>query len=457
VVAVCGAASDVERIAATVGLSPWATAEALAEAEAAGLLRDGRFVHDVVRESHLASLAEPLRVVLHGAVARQFEDVLPSAQIAEHWWVAGNAAAAVEATVSAARTCCGEGLFDEAVRLLNAAQSRVGDSSLKARVLANLGQVSFDCERLVEAEAQAVAALAEVIQPADRALAWKVRAGVALRRGSARLMAEALAEARASKASPIDLVELTAGLAALNGEPAAAIGELTELLGRLRAERPSLDTLVVLKHLAMMRSMAGESDKALALYEEAQNLARRMGARYFESEIAGNRVAALIRLGRLDEAASIGEAALEIGHYESSELLAMNLGYCYLRLGRLDEGIALFERVRTTANSLYAAHASGQLIEAYARAGQPSAAEAACADAIERLRVVDVAGVRASVCIAILQFGSDEWVERARPFFPMQGLTSSMQVALKQSLLARGIDASRCVQDERADAANADY
>jgi hypothetical protein len=106
---------------------------------------------------------------------------------------------------------------------------------------------------------------------------------------------------------------------------------------------------------------------------------------------------------------------------------------------------------------LYAAHASGQLIEAYARAGQPSAAEAACADAIERLRVVDVAGVRASVCIAILQFGSDEWVERARPFFPMQGLTSSMQVALKQSLLARGIDASRCVQDERADAANADY
>jgi DNA-binding SARP family transcriptional activator len=457
VVAVCGSARDVERIAATVGLSAWATAEALAEAERAGLLRDGRFVHDVIRESHLGSLAEPLRVVLHSAVARHFDGVLPPAQIAEHWWAASNAAAAVEATVLAARTYSGEGLFDEAVRLLNAAQVRVGDSSLKARVLANLGQVSFDCERLDEAEAQAVAALAEVIQPADRALAWKVRAGVALRRGSTRLIAEALAEARSSQASPMDLVELTAGLAALKGEPAAAIGELTELLDRLRAERPSLDMLVVLKHLAMMRSMAGESDKALPHYEEAQNLARRMGARYLESEIAGNRVAALIRLGRLEAAATVGEAALEIGKYESSDLIAINLAYCYLRLGRLERGIALFERVRTTASSLYAAHASGQLIEAYSRAAQLRAAEAACADAIERLRVVDVAGIRAGVCIAILQFGSDEWVERARPFFPVQGLTASMRVAFKQALIARGIDSSRYVQEKSAGASNADF
>ena len=440
VVAVCGSARDVERIAATVGLSAWATAEALAEAEGAGLLRDGRFVHDVVRESHLSSLAEPLRVVLHGAVARQFADVLPPAQIAEHWWAAGNDAAAVKATLIAGRKYCGEGLFDEAARLLTAAKERVDDSGLRACVIAALSEVSFDCERLDEADAQASAALAEVIEPADRARAWKVRAGVALRRGSVRLLAEALAEARASKASAADLVELTAGLAALSGDPASAVGELADVLRAMRAERPCLDTLVVLKNLAMLRSMAGEPVEALRLYEEAQNLAHHLGARYFESDVAGNRVAALIRLNRLDEAVAIGEAGLEIGQYESRQLLAMNLAYCYLKLEQFDRSIELFKQVRTTASRLYAAHASGQLIDAYARSGQHLAVEDACADAIQRLQGIDVAGVCGSVCIAILKFGSDESVERARPFFPLRGLTPSMQAAFNDALTARGID-----------------
>jgi len=447
VVAVCGSARDVERIAATVGLSAWATAEALAEAEAAGLLRDGRFVHDVVRESHLASLAEPLRVVLHGAVARQFAEVLAPAQIAEHWWAAGKEAAAIDATLLAARKCCAEGLFEEAARLLDAARGRVDESSLRGRVLAALSQVSFDCERIDDAESLACAALAEVLEPADRAQAWKVRAGVALRKGSSRLLAEALAEARASRASLVDLVELRAGLAALDGDPFSAIAELTEALGALRAERPGVETLMVLNNLAMLRSMAGEPEEALRLYEEAQNLAHRMGAKFLEAEIAGNRLAAFIRLGRLDEAAATGEAALEFGRYYTGQTLVMNLAYCYLKLGRLDRSVELFEQVRATASNLHAAHASGMLIEAYSRNAQSSHAEAACADAVERLREIDVAGVRASVCMAILKFGADGWVERARPFFPARGLTPSMQVAFGQALAARGIDPAPYVHD----------
>ncbi|MBC7729101.1 MAG: AAA family ATPase, partial [Microbacteriaceae bacterium] len=89
VIAVAGDARGVEKIASCAELSAWASAEAVAELQAAGLLREHRFAHDLVRQSIYGATPPALRAVLHASVARNFSGLLREERIAEHWWLAG--------------------------------------------------------------------------------------------------------------------------------------------------------------------------------------------------------------------------------------------------------------------------------------------------------------------------------------------------------------------------------
>jgi DNA-binding SARP family transcriptional activator len=90
IAAVAGDALHLEPLAQVAGLSPWATAEALAAAQAAGLLTGRHFAHDLVREALLLATPEPLQAVLHAGIARHCADLLPPHRLAFHWWAAGD-------------------------------------------------------------------------------------------------------------------------------------------------------------------------------------------------------------------------------------------------------------------------------------------------------------------------------------------------------------------------------
>lgn len=124
IAAVAGDALHLEALAHVAGLSPWATAEALAEAQAAGLLNGRHFAHDLVRQALLQSTPEPLQAVLHAGIARHCADLLPPHQLALHWWGAGDVPAALQATLAAASLDQQRGLHASAQALLTAAQAR---------------------------------------------------------------------------------------------------------------------------------------------------------------------------------------------------------------------------------------------------------------------------------------------------------------------------------------------
>src|SRR5207245_2104087 len=94
-------------------------AEPWRELEAAHVIRDGAFAHDLVYEATVASVPEPIARVLHGRIAQHLEArAAAAAAIAPHWagareWLkAGEAHAA-----AAARAQHDDALWFEAERL----------------------------------------------------------------------------------------------------------------------------------------------------------------------------------------------------------------------------------------------------------------------------------------------------------------------------------------------------
>ena len=77
--------------ARVLGTSPLALADAWHELEAAQVLRDEAFVHDLLYEATLASVPAPIARLLHGEIAAQLQDTpgVAPATLARHWLAAG--------------------------------------------------------------------------------------------------------------------------------------------------------------------------------------------------------------------------------------------------------------------------------------------------------------------------------------------------------------------------------
>jgi DNA-binding SARP family transcriptional activator len=446
VVAVCGSARDVERIAATVGLSPWATAEALAEAEAAGLLRDGRFVHDVVRESHLAGLAEPLRVVLHGAVARQFSEVLPPAQIAEHWWAARQVGPAMEATLRAVEADRHAGLQSQALQLLDRAAVRVGDASVRdadaqrARIDAARAHVCLEMADLDGAETAARAALDAAAEPSDRAAAWRALAAVAMQRGRLDEAARALHEAALAAPDDVELLIDRGKLAQLQGRVAEIIPALEAQRDRLRRERPGPELIRSLTSLGAAYDELGDVARGLPLHEEAYRLAQRLGARYAQVDVAINLLWALAGAKRDEEGIAIAREALALGEYDGTPTLRNNLAWSLTELGRLEEARAQYEALAEGADPTLALIARARLLDLCHRLGQRDRLPALAARVVDSLASTEVGIAHATAAINLMQHGDDAQVQAVLGVLKPTPLDPWLAERLRAALALRGID-----------------
>jgi tetratricopeptide (TPR) repeat protein len=440
VVAVCGSARDVERIAATVGLSAWATAEALAEAEGAGLLRDSRFVHDVVRESHLASLAEPLRVVLHGAVARQFADVLPAAQIAEHWWAAGQAESAVESTVATAEHGRRTGLYREAIEALERALARELTAQQHARLKARLATLLYETNDRRRAEAVAADALLDGGAPVDSLQALKVLASVALQDGRLE-QARRLVERAALYDSGGDALLLQrTKLAAYDGTIAQLLPELMRYHEKLRRRPFDVALIDVLITLSYAHGHAGDTQRALEFDREAYALTTRMAASSLRVNAANNLIVSLVRAGQHAEAIGIGETVLAAGVFEGSATLRSNVAAALKLSGRFDEALKHYNDLVGSDEPTVALIARGHRIHIVGERGDAAAVEAEIAAALIALSATELPVPRASVACHILRFGSDSNVQTVLAALKPAPLDPWLAERLRAALTARGID-----------------
>ena len=445
--AVCGHARDAERMAACIGLSPLATAEAIAEAEAAGLLRDGRFAHDVVRESLVQALPAATAAVMHASVARQFAELLSGEEAAEHWWAAGQAGPAVEATVRAWRHQRDLGLHAQALQLLDRAAQRLAaraEGTDRRQWLARIdtlrGRSLLDGHDLDGAQAHAQRALDSAPLPADRAFALRLLGTVAVHHGRLEEASRWLDEAEVIEPDDLGLLMQRGQVALMLGQAASVIPAFERECDRLRREAPSAAQVETLTSLAALYNECGDLERGLRLNQEAYALAARLQFRFSQVEAAVNLVWSLQTLDRDEEAIAVGREALALGEFQSSPTLRNNVAWSLWNLGRLEEAQTFYLPLEQSPDTSLALAARSKLVDIHARLGRTAEAAAMIDQLFETLGATESLAAHAAASMAILRHGNDAQVARLLPLLPRGPLERYQHDTLCELLSQRGID-----------------
>lgn len=413
--AVVGDAAHEDLLAQLVGLSAWATAEALVLAQQAGLLTDHGFAHDLAREALLACTAPALLRVLHAGAVRHGQDHLGPHRQASHAWAAGLETEAVDATLAAAVHDRELGLLDEAQALLGGAQQRTEDRTLLARLSLERAECAESAGHIAEAEAHAQAVLDATSDPKLRVMALGVRVVLLFNQGQ-------LADAQRLADHIVSLdpgwpERHTTGakLAYAAGNFSLAINHMQSHVEMLQECGPSADLASALSGLATAIAGQGRLEEAAPLHQQAITMASRFKARYFEVYAVSNYLwtAARLAAGHA-EAAALGRAALALGEYVSSSRLRVNLGGVLQRLGAHAEAAALYEQQALQGKDpTVGAVCWARLIDARVQLGERAGLGDAIDSALALLARTDAPVAQAAVVIAALEHGDAKQVQRA--------------------------------------------
>jgi tetratricopeptide (TPR) repeat protein len=438
-VAVAGDARAIAGVAAVAGLSTWACAEAIDQLQAAGLLHEYRFAHDLVRQSVYDSTPPALRRVLHASVARELAGALRPESVAEHWWHAGEPAQAIAATVAACRSQRQAGLHEAARAAVARALGRVTTSAEKAQLLAAEAQVRLEQGDFDGADHSANRALEEAAAPPERAAACMVIGSVRMQQGRLAEAEAALAAAAASDGDHEGLTIERAKIAQLQHRVGDVVPELERRCVLLRREAPGTELIEALTSLGAAFDALGDAARGLPLHEEAYRLAARLDARYAQVAVAVNLLWALSALGRNEEACAIAEEALRLGDYDSTPILRNNLVWCLRELGRIDDAMRVCEELAASADPTLALIAKARLIDMHARRGD--AGLAARIDAmLGAMPRTDVYAGHATAAKVALLHGSAEQADRVLAYLQPKALDPWLYGELSQALAARGHD-----------------
>lgn len=435
VCAVAGHALWLEPLAQVSGLSAMALGESLGEAQQASVLHGRRFAHELLRQAVLEAMPEALRAATHAAWLRHAAAWLEPHARAVHAWAAGDVPQAVLATREAARLDAQRGLHDAADALLTGALQRLAPlDAQRAGLHAQRAGVWMQQARLDEALAEAALALAELPEPADRALALATQADVALQQGRLADVPALVDAALEAVPAHADAWMIRMRWSHAQGDFAAAEHTLRERLAALRRERPGPDLVVVLTSLGSTIDFLGRHAEALALHREALALARRLGARYAEVVAALNLLWCLPELGLHDEAIALGERTLALGEFDTTPTLANNLAYLYLLRGRPDDAARLYEQLAAGPEPTLACVAQAKLMQIHAEQGRQPAAALAAETLLQRIPGTEHAQAHAIAVLALLDHGPVSLRDRALEWLPRQPVDAELQVRLETAV-----------------------
>jgi DNA-binding SARP family transcriptional activator/tetratricopeptide (TPR) repeat protein len=439
-VAVIGRALDSERLASAVGLSAWAVAEAVAEAQAAGLLDEARFRHDVIRHAVLRATPAPLLRVLHATVARLFDGVLSAAELSSHWWAAGEVERAVAATLEAAEHEGHAGLHEQAIARPEQALARELPAPDVARLRVGLARMHLVLGRRAEAEAAIEDALAEPVWPRTRAMAYALRAEILLLQGRLQDAEAALTEATASDPDEPSVLAGRSKLKQLQGRVDEVVVQLERQRDAMRRRAPGPQLIEVLTSLGAAYDELGQPERGLPLHEEAWRLAARLGARYAQVEVAINWLWCLGALQRDDEAVAIARQALELGDYGASATLRNNLAWSLAELGRTVEASALYEELARGSDPTLALIAQAKLVDLRGAVDPGAIGTADVQPVLQAMASTEVYLALASASLPVLRYGSAEQVRAVLGYLRPQPLEPMLVDKLRVALSNRGID-----------------
>ena len=267
-------------------------ADAWADLEAAQVLRDGAFAHDLVYDAALRSIPAPIATHLHSAVAVALQaQQREAARIAQHWLAAGRDADAADALDLAAAQALATGRAAEAGRFLRdaaAACDRLGQPDRAFDLLFQAADALSLSVPIDEFEPLADELLARARSDAQRASALLAQIHVRIEREqyeAARApAAQALDAARRAQRRDLEAEILIAysHFCRQANDFAGAVEAIEQAIALLRAEQRHESVATKLLSLAGMQMNLGRVRDGLHSFTQAHKRCQALGIKEAE-------------------------------------------------------------------------------------------------------------------------------------------------------------------------------
>ncbi len=316
--ALAGASLSAELAAAVLELHPLDIAEPWRELEAAQVIRDGAFAHDLIFETTRASVPAPIAQLLHLRIAAHLQArVAPPARIAPHWAGAHEWSLAGEAHVLAARQA--------------QSASQRGHEVEHWRRARECFDKAFDQARSFDARCESVQALIVV-------------EGVA---HASTVIDALLAEARSDEQRVAALIAraFAALMAVDHGTGIAAAVQAAELARAFASPWPRLEAQ---RLHAVGLAQSGNAIEGLSIIEPLRDQVERDGSAEQRARFWSDYAYVLNTARHLrDTATALGHAiehAQSLGDLAELATLTSNLATVKGNLGHVDEALELAQR-----------------------------------------------------------------------------------------------------------------
>jgi DNA-binding SARP family transcriptional activator/tetratricopeptide (TPR) repeat protein len=322
VAAIAGVDFSIELAEQVLGIRALALADAWHELEAAQVLRQHAFAHDLVHEATLAGVPQPIAAHTHGAVAAFLESHEgEAARVAAHWIAAGQAQralAALHAAAHAARRAMRRkeqaGFLAQAAQIESGMQSAAAFDSLREMVEALW--VS-DRVSLTEAIYDRLEAHAGTAQ--QRGVALTLRGAWAHNErndieGAKRLCRQAitLADEAGDEATGVQARQRLAEVLHYSGEFDDAVALLQQLHPWFAEHAGPEDKLNFYGDLAIALDNADRSQEARAYHQRAIDIGRQIGAWSDVVIVQGNLAISWATGGYMARAITLLQEALKL-------------------------------------------------------------------------------------------------------------------------------------------------
>jgi DNA-binding SARP family transcriptional activator len=417
---------DARLLARVTGLSPFAVADGLDEATGAGFLEGGEFRHDLLRQTLALGLPPARRRLIHAVAAEALEGTVDDGVVAEHWMGAGEPARARAAWVREATALRSRGLPSLAGEVLERALARCDHDLDRGFLRVALADAWREAGRVQEAMALADGVLASAPEDAPLRLAAVV-AKVSLLLVAGRLQ-EAERWLNTSLALPalvgdpelrLEHLILRARVAKqlLRSEEAPAL--LEPEAERLRQRPPGLRLCQFLTGVGVLYDDLGRHAEGMAHLREAHDLARALGARYLQVDIAINLLFCYADQRRYDDADALARETLALGHYDNMAIFRSNLAAIHFEAGRFREALEHYRPLQDEVDQPFLrAIALARSAEAHAALGDGEPVPDLLDAALDALPVTDYPVVLGRVAVAVLRHGTDAQRERLLALAP---------------------------------------
>jgi DNA-binding SARP family transcriptional activator len=405
-----------------IGLSEFATLDALEEAQHSSLIATDCFLHDLIRQGVYQGLPDARRKFLHGKVASILEHVAEPLVVAEHWLEAAAPEKAYLCFRLAAKTYQQHGLLEEALFALNKALEFAVDARETFQIQFELARVYLALSRIPDTERLIELVLAQTTDSELLALCLNTKAELLLHAGSVQQASETSAKAFkiCAKAGlpTLELHTIGAEIAMLEERYEDAIAMLKPAIAHWRTKNPSSELVSLMTSLGTVYDQMGQPETGFKLHQEARQIAQTIGDKSGQVSVAMNSVWCLIALKRHEEALEVGERALALGEYIHTAVLHNNLGVTYFELERYSEARVHFETLTENRDDpTLRCMAWSRLARIYDKLQLELQRDQALEHGLALLDQTEYFVAHISMATSVLNLGTDDQVTRIKPYF----------------------------------------